>query len=308
MDGLNDIWNLIMLERVVHLDDKESTVSWMYQVGLLDPAPPQCRCHRSNMKSRAKNSGFGKAWFCQACKNRGSDNEIQITHNSIFADMRLEPGIALILLWNFSQGNSYKDTERDCKFGPETIGSDTIAHWFSIFRQRLYAWMNTEPRFNNRIGGPGKIVQIDEAQIGRRMYHRGRLIEEVWVLGMIDEDDQLRLEVIEDRSAAVMIPLIESNVDPQSVVWTDGHRSYLTLDQRGWNHHTVNHSREFVAPDGTHTNKIESQWRAIRRWFSPGGIRHENIEATLKYYLWFRDLDTRNANKFAELVKICKYE
>ena len=39
---------------------------------------------------------------------------------------------------------------------------------------------------NEKIGGPGKVVEIDEAKFGKRKYNRGRLIEGRWVLGGIE--------------------------------------------------------------------------------------------------------------------------
>lgn len=45
-----------------------------------------------------------------------------------------------------------------------------------------------------KIGGPGKVVQIDESKFGRRKYNRGRHIEGHWVIGMLEDgSDDLRL-------------------------------------------------------------------------------------------------------------------
>ena len=34
-----------------------------------------------------------------------------------------------------------------------------------------------------KIGGIGKVVQIDETKIGKRKYNRGRMVEGHWVIG-----------------------------------------------------------------------------------------------------------------------------
>lgn len=39
---------------------------------------------------------------------------------------------------------------------------------------------------SNKIDGPGCIVEIDEAKIGKRKYNRGRLVDGHWILGMIE--------------------------------------------------------------------------------------------------------------------------
>ena len=40
---------------------------------------------------------------------------------------------------------------------------------------------------DQQIGGPGKIVQIDESKFGKRKCHRGHRVEGQWVFGGIEE-------------------------------------------------------------------------------------------------------------------------
>ena len=37
-----------------------------------------------------------------------------------------------------------------------------------------------------QIGGPGKVVEIDESKFGRRKYNRGRYQEGHWVFGGVE--------------------------------------------------------------------------------------------------------------------------
>ena len=36
---------------------------------------------------------------------------------------------------------------------------------------------------SGKIGGQGKIVQIDETKVGKRKYNRGRMVEGHWIIG-----------------------------------------------------------------------------------------------------------------------------
>ena len=80
--------------------------------------------------------------------------------------------------------------------------------------------------FNGRenIGGPGKLVQIDESKIGKRKHHCGHVIEGQWVFGSIEEDSQ-----------KCFIVTVEDQTEQQTSI-------------------------EFVNREGFHTNKIEGHW------------------------------------------------
>ncbi|KAJ2945165.1 hypothetical protein O0L34_g9228 [Tuta absoluta] len=73
-----------------------------------------------------------------------------------------------------------------------------------------------------------------------------------------------------DRSAEALVPLIKKHVQEGSIIHTDYWRAYLSLPEHGYVHKRVNHKdleNSFVAPDGTHTQRIESQWRGLKKLF-----------------------------------------
>ena len=41
-----------------------------------------------------------------------------------------------------------------------------------------------------KLGGNGKVVQIDERKFGKRKYHHGHHVKGQWVLGGIEEDSR----------------------------------------------------------------------------------------------------------------------
>jgi hypothetical protein len=142
------------------------------------------------------------------------------------------------------------------------------------------------------IGGPGHVVQIDETKIGKRKYHKGRLVEGQWILGLIDETtNDLRLDFCTDnlRNFPTLLSIIEKHVAKGTMIITDCWAGYNGLENNGYIHRTVNHSDNFIDPNtGANTQKIESQWRALKRKVCGGGIPKDKLYLHLCEYLWKR--------------------
>jgi len=84
--------------------------------------------------------------------------------------------------------------------------------------------------------GPGKIVQIDESVMVRAKYHRGHQLRarQRWVFGVYDpEKKEGHIELVENREAATLIPIIQRVVVPGTTIWSDEWAAYRTLSQLG---------------------------------------------------------------------------
>ncbi|XP_052739130.1 uncharacterized protein LOC128198332 [Bicyclus anynana] len=145
----------------------------------------------------------------------------------------------------------------------------TISDWFYYCREAVLYFINKQDNVGT-IGGPNKIVQNDESKFGKRKYNKGRHIEGHWVIGMIEDGPgDLRLEVCPDniRSADVLVPFIKKHVEVGTTIHTYFWQAYDCLSHHGYTHKIVNHSdpeNPFVAPDGTYTQRIESQCRGVK--------------------------------------------
>lgn len=109
-----------------------------------------------------------------------------------------------------------------------------------------------------KLGGPGKYVEIDESKIGKRKYYRGHHVEGQWVFGGIERDSRKCFIIaVEDRSEATLLPLIEKYIEKGTTIISDCWKGYINLRKHGYEHITVNHSKEFVNSEGFHTNKMK---------------------------------------------------
>lgn len=122
---------------------------------------------------------------------------------------------------------------------------------------------------NNPLGGgPGHTCQVNESLFGKAKYHRGRqLATQQWAIGVYDPDNRrVAVELTPDRKAESLLGFIASTVTNGTTVHTDQWRAYNNLPQLGYPHRTVNHSREFVSPQGVHTQGIEGTWGVMKAW------------------------------------------
>lgn len=96
------------------------------------------------------------------------------------------------------------------------------------------------------IGGPGKAVVVDKDKIGHRKYHRGRIVDSIWILGMVElqtgaagdhrQGGHVRMEVCENnkRDKAELLKLIKRHVLPGTTIMTDEWKAYSSVPQLGF--------------------------------------------------------------------------
>lgn len=296
---LAGVWSQVRLFREANLEDASQVARWCARVGLIKDV--ECRVHRKPM-ILSYNEGHGFRYRCHRCKKA-----VGALEGSVFEGLKLPLAKALMLILCWSQNLTYEQAMNACIWSAEDSkpSSTTVASWWRRIREALVD--RVDELSGDQIGGHSCSVQVDECQIGRRKYNRGRLSElrDTWVIGMIDEDTgDVRMEIVRDRTADTLQAVIHKHVKRLTTIKTDMWRAYLGLEHLEYYHDTVNHSESFVDPEtGTHTQRIESHWRRLRRRFSKGGIRHEDIGLHLVEDTWRRWCENRNLDPFGEIIR-----
>ena len=127
-------------------------------------------------------------------------------------------------------------------------------------------------------------VELDESYFGgARKGKRGRgAAGKVAVFGVLKRGGKVYTKVVINTKTETLMPLITRKIAPDSVVYTDGYRSYNALDVSDFYHQRINHSKLFTTGKN-HINGIENFWnqanRVLRKY---NGIPKESFPLFLK--------------------------
>lgn len=127
-------------------------------------------------------------------------------------------------------------------------------------------------------------VEADENYLGGvRKGKRGRgAAGKIAVFGLLKRSGKVYTAIIPDARTETLMPIIEEQVEPDSIVYIDAFKVYNALDVSCFHHHRINHNRLF-AKRGNHINGIESFGSQTKRHLRRlNGIKPEHFYWFLK--------------------------
>jgi transposase-like protein len=156
-----------------------------------------------------------------------------------------------------------------------------------------------------KLGGIGKVVEIDESKFGRRKFHRGKHVEGQWVFGLIDrESGAVVLVPVEKRDKETLLPIINRWVHKGSIIMSDCWKAYDCLKDEGFIHLSVNHSLTFKDPEtGACTNRIEATWRAVKEHYKSSSRRKYFFGGYLAKYAFLKHCRIKGLDIFETFMR-----
>jgi transposase len=147
-------------------------------------------------------------------------------------------------------------------------------------------------------------VEADESYFGGvRKGKRGRgAAGKVAVFGLLKRGGKVYTAIVPNSKTSTLLPIIEENVEPDSIVYTDHFGAYNALDVSAFHHLRINHSKLF-ADRHNHINGIENFWNQAKRHLRRfNGIKKEN------FYWFLKECEWRfNGGNHQTLLKQLKY-
>lgn len=126
-------------------------------------------------------------------------------------------------------------------------------------RLHMSAYPRPEP-----VGGPGKLVEVDEVLL-RHVRSPGQSRHESTIVLGIAFDGKVVTGIIGDRTRRTLHSNIVRHVKPGSTIITDDWIGYKGLDKIGFDHKSINHSIGYFNEAGYSTCAIDSYWATLRR-------------------------------------------
>jgi transposase len=155
----------------------------------------------------------------------------------------------------------------------------------TLFFHKLRILINT----NENKGKLSKEVEVDECYIGKTKKHRGRSSKnKIILVGLKQRNGLFIAKVVSNVKAFTLNNLINTYVEPKSILYTDCFRGYDKVDQSKYTHKIVNHSIEYVNKEDPtiHTNTIENMWKQLRRYLKVYNGPKKNFELFLSEALF----------------------
>ena len=142
--------------------------------------------------------------------------------------------------------------------------------------------------------------EVDESYFGgSRRGKRGRgAAGKVPVFGILKRGGKVYTQVIPDAKSRTLLPIIRDEIQPDSIVYSDGWWGYNALDVSEFKHYRINHSHLF-ANGRNHINGIENFWNQAKRHMRKfNGVPAKHFPLFLKECEWrFNNSDPKDQLK-----------
>lgn len=210
----SNLYNIKRSELLKHIDST-GPIQWCQNYGLI-PVKLYCIYCKIDMMYYKNNSIFK----CNQCMKKQ-----RLLSNTIFekSSIGIKKIITLLYEWTvkspmFQMAHEYG------------IGKTTVGKWCKKFRLMACLFYSLES--NEKVGGPGIIVEIDESLLVKNKYRRGRKLRgQQWVFAGIERSDKCKffIHTVEKRNRDTLLTIIKDRILPGSIIMSDSWKAYENL-------------------------------------------------------------------------------
>jgi transposase-like protein len=130
------------------------------------------------------------------------------------------------------------------------------------------------------------------------------------IFGMIERGGKVVMRMLANVQQKTIRPIIDSVIEVGAMVYTDEYDIYYRLEEWGYQHQTVCHSKGEYARDEDgdgfheiHVNTMEGVWSLLRSWLRPHrGISQERLPLYLAFFEFIHNARQRGTALFETLL------
>ncbi|KCZ80795.1 hypothetical protein H312_01802 [Anncaliia algerae PRA339] len=191
------------------------------------------------------------------------------------------------------------------------LGVDVTYNTIKKVLNRLTNLMPETDFKNNKLVGPGVLIQVDETMLNFKVRsHRGRSprnkTDSLCIVEVKDKITRAYAIIIPNKKQETLVPIICDQVASNSIIWTDEHKSYSKLRNYNFVHGTVCHKYQFI-DKGTNVNTqaVESFNNLIKLEIKKRkGVKTEDRESFLKEFLFLFNNKSNLLFSIFNLIKV----
>jgi len=287
----------------IHFQERKTCIDYLTQ--LRWNGKPTCAfCGHDHVYEL---KGKFKRYKCAACRKQFTALKGTIFEKSTVPLSKWF--MTIFIMTTHRKGISSVQVSRD-------IGVTQKTAWFML--QRIRNAFKMQSFTYDKIGGTGKITEMDEAYLGGKPgnMHKAkridkRLMEEkkVAVAGAIERGGEVRLQVIDSTSYKTIVPFLVKNIHQGTKIMTDEHVAYGTVGRK-FEHHTIKHMLKEYVRGEVHTNTIENFWSLLKRgiYGTYHGIAPYHTQNYLEEFAFrFNSRNITEAQRFDKMVSLSNH-
>ena len=236
-----------------------------------------CNCHKTLHLSNDQ-------FRCRQCNKQQS-----ITKGTIFENCSIPYDMVLLIAYHW-----LLKTPTTSIISITGLSSKTVCKYICKFEKIVSCMVENQ---NEKIGGEGIIVELDESKFGKRKYNKGHHVEGVWVVGGVERTNERKIFALSvtTRDKDILKSIISDHVLPGSIIYTDAWKAYVPAieelnanENMNFKHGIVNHKKEFKSEDGVCTNTIEGNWNGLKCNLTSQHMKPKVIDRKLLASIWRR--------------------
>ncbi|KCZ77812.1 hypothetical protein H311_01171, partial [Anncaliia algerae PRA109] len=246
-----------------------------------------------------------KGTKCWRCFNRLCDkylNRVSLLKDSFFENFNVPVIYVFEILIRWFNGVTRQSIYNDLR-----IDHKTINKVINSFLERCGSFDFTE----DKLGGCSSIVQIGETMLNykcKSLRRRSPLNKKdaLVIFEFREKITRAFAVVILNKKKSATLPIICNNVLNGNTIYTDEHKSYSELNQKGFVHDTVCHKFNFINKlSGANTQAVESfnnliKWHIKQR----KGIRTGLRQCFLNEICWLFNNKESRFERILNLIKV----